>query len=175
VLLQPIETALFSLDEPDLRRCRRGARAPDARPAARAVTVLFGNLLVNVLFFAVAGDLVAGRGSGYGTARRAWRCRDPRVRRDPAQVARAAAPLPVRALGSRRCCCIATLRPAARRAPGARVACARSATWRARRAGLTTEDLAEVLEHSAHTALIEGEEATCWPRWSSSKASACAS
>lgn len=56
------ETALFSLTPSDRERAGPAARALLVRPRELLVTVLFGNLVVNVLFFAFAGRLLPGDG-----------------------------------------------------------------------------------------------------------------
>lgn len=67
------ETALFSLSRDRLRRFRQGPHRLEhlvarlvARPRSLLVTILFGNMLVNIMFYAFSSGLIWDIGQRYG-------------------------------------------------------------------------------------------------------------
>lgn len=157
-----IETALFSLDDADLARAGSHAQRLMRDPARVLITVLFGNLLTNVAFFAVASDLLPREHDyqhwiGAGIALVAILVFGeilPKslTLRTPLAFARfGAVPLSV---------FTALARPVLGAGRAVLAACVRALGNLAREeSGLTTEDLAEVLASSAGHGLIEGDEA----------------
>lgn len=157
-----IETALFSLEDHELARAGPHAQRLMRDPQRVLLSVLLGNLLVNVGFFAVAGDLLpAAHGARYWLgAILALLCVLTFGEIVPKSLALRAA-LPVARLGAMPLTLFMVV--AAPLLAVARVCLQglmRALGHHAREeSGLTTEDLAEVLESSAGSGLIEGEEA----------------
>lgn len=157
-----IETALFSLDEHDLARAGPHAQRLMRDPQRVLITVLFGNLLMNVAFFAVASDLLPpehdfGHWLGAGLALVAILVFGeilPKslTLRVPLPLARVgAAPLAL---------FMALCNPVLATGRAVLAACVRAlGNWAREETGLTTEDLAEVLAASAGHGIIEGDEA----------------
>ncbi|MFO1009365.1 MAG: hemolysin family protein [Planctomycetota bacterium] len=157
-----IETALFSLDEPDLERAGSSAKRLMRDPQRVLLSVLLGNLFVNVLFFSVVSDLLPRvheyDGLVYGgVALVAVLLLGEIV---PKSLA-LRAPLGFARVGAGALELFMTItRPALAIARFALEVVVRALGGFAREeSGLTTEDLAEVLESSAGHGVIEGDEA----------------
>lgn len=157
-----IETALFSLETPDLARAGSAAQRLMRDPQRVLLSVLLGNLFVNVLFFAVVSDLAPNE---HEYDRLLWGgvalvavlvCGEIVPKSIALRV-----PLPVAHLGAGTLALfIVFARPLLFVARSALDACIRALGNLAREeSGLTTDDLAGVLESGAGLGVIEGEEA----------------
>lgn len=157
-----IETALFSLDTPDLARAGSSAQRLMRDPQRVLLSVLLGNLFVNVLFFAVVSAVAPDEGEYDGVVWGAVALVTILVCGEivPKSLA-LRAPLPIARLGATALALfIAFARPLLAVARVLLDASMRALGTLAREeSGLTTEDLAEVLDSSAGLGVIEGEEA----------------
>ncbi|MBI5363957.1 MAG: HlyC/CorC family transporter [Planctomycetes bacterium] len=157
-----IETALFSLEDADLERAGSAAKRLMRDPQRVLLSVLLGNLFVNVLFFSVVSDLLPAAheydGLVWGGVALVLVLLFGEIL--PKSLA-LRAPMPVARLGSGALALFMVVaRPPLAVARLALEVAMRALGGLAREeSGLTTEDLAEVLESSAGHGAIEGEEA----------------
>ncbi|MBK7877856.1 MAG: HlyC/CorC family transporter [Planctomycetes bacterium] len=157
-----IETALFSLEEADLERAGASAKRLMRDPQRVLLSVLLGNLFVNVLFFSVVSDLVPSDHEYQGLVWGAGALVTVLLFGEivPKSLA-LRAPLAFARVGAGALVLFATVaRPILAVARFALEVVVRALGGFAREeSGLTTEDLAEVLESSAGHGVIEGDEA----------------
>ncbi len=157
-----IETALFSLETPDLARAGVAAQRLMRDPQRVLLSALLGNLFVNVLFFAVVSDLAPNE---HEYDRPLWGGAALVVVLVCGEIVPKSlalrSPLSMAHLGAGALSLFMVFaRPLLIVARSLLDACIRALGNLAREeSGLTTEDLAGVLESGAGLGVIEGEEA----------------